>query len=186
MHPILQISTGVEYRGDPNSTSGALYHSVTTYNEFRRSVLQDKRSVLQDYLAVRLRTDALTYPETDFFCSPHACKLWLVCQRLWQDQNQQAWSLLCYLWEDFEALNLCAEHVVGDRTKYLEESDKCNSERSVHTELYEGHISSLVQKSIQKKITRAKSRLSRAYIYPSTYFSWVYWSWQCVSFLSHK
>lgn len=30
MVPILQMSTGVEYRDAPKSTSGALYHSVTT------------------------------------------------------------------------------------------------------------------------------------------------------------
>ncbi len=38
MHPILQISTGVEYLADPSNTSGARYHRVTTYQTLYRYV----------------------------------------------------------------------------------------------------------------------------------------------------
>lgn len=34
MHPMAQISIGVEYSYDPKSISGALYHSVTTSCEY--------------------------------------------------------------------------------------------------------------------------------------------------------
>lgn len=122
MVPILQTSTGVEYREAPSNTSGALYHRVTTYKQKHTSTLQlnlDLNNELMSY------TGSLESHLDGHI--PHVCRLGRAPQKHVPSQNQPVLSHLCYQLAGSVASGHDAELDDSDRTESPPESDTNNS-----------------------------------------------------------